>query len=313
VAANREAFLAGARDFREYIQSGANGARLRDLDEIERDFRCFDDLGAKMTEAYAAGGAARGLALMADYDEAAADSASFAGDAGFARKLIAALLQATRRPPGSRSIARPEFAPPPAAEHCAGVIGIGASTGGTNALAVLFGALPADLPGVVVVQHMPKNFTRAFARRLNDLSALEIREADDGDPVRPGTALIAPGDRHLVLEGARPRFCVRLVDGPPINHQRPSVDALFRSMAQRAGTLAVGLLLTGMGGDGARGLLEILERGGRTIAQDEKTSVIFGMPREAIRLGAAERIAPLPMMAPLLVSMFRSRDRARSA
>ena len=172
-------------------------------------------------------------------------------------------------------------------------IAIGASTGGTEALAVVLGALPRDSPAVLVVQHMPEGFTKAFAGRLNGLSAMQVREAEDGDPVRQGDVLLAPGNKHMsvVREGAR--FVVRVDQAPHVNRHRPSVDVLFRSVAETLGSRSVGVLLTGMGKDGASGLLEMRNRGAQTIAQDEASSIVFGMPKEAIVLGAASRILPL--------------------
>ena len=148
----------------------------------------------------------------------------------------------------------------------------------------------------MVVQHLPEFFTAAFAQRLNSVSAMEIREARDGDPINQGVALIAPGNRHLkvVVEGGR--YLARLSDGPTVNHHRPSVDVLFESMAQNIGAGSVGVILTGMGGDGSKGLLAMHEKGALTLAQDESTSVVFGMPKEAIKLGAADKVVPLPLI-----------------
>ena len=170
------------------------------------------------------------------------------------------------------------------------VIAIGASTGGTEAIAGIFKWLPEDLPGIVVVQHMPEKFTRAFADRINGISRLYVKEAEQGDRLYRGMALIAPGNRHMLLRSDAKGYYAELNDGLPVSRQRPSVDVLFRSVAQTAGRDAVGILLTGMGADGAAGLLEMKEAGAVTIAQDEATSVVFGMPREAIKLGAAKMI-----------------------
>lgn len=172
-------------------------------------------------------------------------------------------------------------------------IAIGASTGGTEALAVVLGALPRDSPAVLVVQHMPEGFTKAFAGRLNGLSAMQVREAEDGDPVRQGDVLLAPGNKHMSVVRERARFVVRVDQAPHVNRHRPSVDVLFRSVAETFGSRSVGVLLTGMGKDGASGLLEMRNRGAQTIAQDEASSIVFGMPKEAIVLGAASRILPL--------------------
>jgi two-component system chemotaxis response regulator CheB len=173
------------------------------------------------------------------------------------------------------------------------VLAIGASTGGTQAIERVLRALPPDAPGTVIVQHMPRDFTAAFARRLDGLCAVTVREAADGDAVVPGAALVAPGGFHLVVQRSGARYVARVKDGPPVHHQRPAVDVLFGSVARHAGPNAVGVLLTGMGADGARGLLAMREAGAHTIAQDEATSVVYGMPAEAARLGAAAEILPL--------------------
>ena len=173
------------------------------------------------------------------------------------------------------------------------VVCIGASTGGTEQLRVLLTALPLNSPGIVIVQHMPEHFTAAFARRLDSLCAIDVREARDGDAVRAGLVLIAPGNKHAVLQRSGARYHVSIKDGPLVSRHRPSVDVLFRSAAQCAGPNALGVIMTGMGDDGAHGLLEMRKAGAATVAQNEETCVVFGMPKEAIALGAAERIAPL--------------------
>jgi len=174
------------------------------------------------------------------------------------------------------------------------VVAIGASTGGTEALAIVLGALPRESPAVLVVQHMPEGFTKAFAGRLNGLSPMQVKEAEDGDPVRQGLVLLAPGNRHLSIARDGARFVARVDPASPqVNRHRPSVDVLFRSVAETFGPRSVGVLLTGMGRDGASGLLEMKNRGAQTIAQDEATSIVFGMPKEAIALGGATRILPL--------------------
>ncbi len=170
---------------------------------------------------------------------------------------------------------------------------IGASTGGTVALQFLLEALPEDAPGLAIVQHMPENFTRAFAARLNTLCRIEVREAADGDSLLRGLALIAPGNRHMLVKRSGARYYVELDDGPLVSRHRPSVDVLFRSAAQWVGPNAVGVIMTGMGDDGAQGMLEMKESGAFTIAQDEATSVVFGMPNEAIKRGGVDRILPL--------------------
>jgi two-component system chemotaxis response regulator CheB len=195
---------------------------------------------------------------------------------------------------------------PPAAGHAMArttetVICIGASTGGTESLRVVLEALPADSPGIVIVQHMPEKFTEAFARRLDGLCEVEVKEAADGDTVLRGRVLIAPGDRHTLLQRSGARYYVSVKNGPLVSRHRPSVDVLFRSAARYAGANAVGIIMTGMGDDGSRGLLEMKQAGAFTIAQDEASSVVFGMPKEAIALGAADKILPLNLLATEIV------------
>ena len=187
------------------------------------------------------------------------------------------------------------------------VVCIGASTGGTEALREVLQALPANAPGVVVVQHMPAGFTAAFAKRLNSLCEVEVKEAQHGDPVLRGHVLIAPGDKHLLLERQGARYQVAIKDGPPVSRHRPSVDVLFRSAARAAGRNAMGVIMTGMGDDGARGLLEMKEAGAFTVAQDEATSVVFGMPKEAIGRGAALKVASLDHIAREIMQVDRRR------
>ncbi len=183
------------------------------------------------------------------------------------------------------------------------VVCMGASTGGTEALREVLEALPANSPGIVIVQHMPEHFTRAFAQRLNGLCQVGVKEAVDGDPVLRGHVLIAPGGgKHTMLERQGARYYVSVRDGPLVSRHRPSVDVLFRSAARAAGANAVGILMTGMGDDGARGLLEMRQAGARTFAQDEATSVVFGMPKEAIARGAAERVISLGNIASELLA-----------
>ena len=177
------------------------------------------------------------------------------------------------------------------------VIAVGASTGGIKAINTFLEALPEDAPGVVIVQHMPENFTRSFAERLNGLCKISVKEAKDGDIVKRGCALIAPGNQHLLLKRRGQQYYVEVKDGPLVNRHRPSVDVLFRSASIYAGKNSIGILLTGMGDDGAKGLLEMKQSGAKTIAQDEKSSVVFGMPKEAILLNAANKILPLEEIA----------------
>jgi len=173
------------------------------------------------------------------------------------------------------------------------IIAIGASTGGTEAIRVVLEMLPPDAPGVVISQHIPEAFSRPFAERMNRSSALQVKQAEDGDLIIPGHAFVAPGDRHLLVVRDGARYRCRLNDGPPVNRHRPSVDVLFRSLAQCVGPNAVGVLLTGMGEDGAAGLAELHATGALTIAQDEKTSVVWGMPGAAVRSGVADRVLAL--------------------
>ncbi len=177
------------------------------------------------------------------------------------------------------------------------VVAVGASTGGTDALRVFLEAVPLDSPGIVIVQHMPENFTKSFANRLNELCNITVKEAENGDTVIRGRALIAPGNHHMLLKRSGAKYYVEIKDGPLVNRHRPSVDVLFRSTARYAGKNAIGIIMTGMGDDGARGLLEMKEVGARTIAQDEKSCVVFGMPNEAIKVGAVEKILPLEQIA----------------
>jgi two-component system chemotaxis response regulator CheB len=183
------------------------------------------------------------------------------------------------------------------------IIAVGASTGGTEALKRVLTPLPANSPGIVVVQHMPANFTAAFANRLNTLCQMAVREAKDNDSVVPGTVLIAPGNYHMILRRSGAMYYVQVKTGPMVHHQRPAVDLLFRSTAQYAGANAIGVILTGMGSDGAEGLLEMKKAGAGTIAQDEQSCVVFGMPKEAIKLGAADKVLPLDQIATEMMRM----------
>jgi len=178
---------------------------------------------------------------------------------------------------------------------------VGASTGGTEALSVFLQALPEDAPGIVIVQHMPENFTRAFANRLDGICKVSVKEAENDDTVLRGRALIAPGNRHTLLKRSGARYYVEVKDGPLVCRHRPSVDVLFRSAARYAGRNAIGVIMTGMGDDGSKGMLEMKEQGAYTIAQDEGTCVVFGMPKEAIKLQAVDRVAPLEQIAGILL------------
>ena len=219
-----------------------------------------------------------------------------------------------QRLPGSRStsaeparkLSADVMLPPPASNRAMArtterVICIGASTGGTESLRVVLEALPVACPGIVIVQHMPEKFTEAFARRLDGLCEVEVKEAADGDAVLRGRALIAPGNKHMLLQRSGARYYVAVKDGPLVSRHRPSVDVLFRSAAHSVGANGVGIIMTGMGDDGARGLLEMKSVGALTVAQDEASSVVFGMPKEAIALGAADKVLPLDRLASEIV------------
>jgi two-component system chemotaxis response regulator CheB len=189
------------------------------------------------------------------------------------------------------------------AETTEKVVAIGASTGGTEALKTLLEALPADTPGIVIVQHMPELFTRAFANRLDGLCSITVKEAESNDTILRGRALIAPGNRHLLLKRSGARYYVEIKDGPLVCRHRPSVDVLFRSAARYAGPNAVGVILTGMGDDGARGMLEMKQAGAATIAQDEATCVVFGMPKEAIKFNGVDKVLPLESIAGAVLAL----------
>lgn len=184
------------------------------------------------------------------------------------------------------------------------IIAIGASTGGTEAIKDVLMGLPADTPGVVITQHIPAQFSGPFAKRMNGCCAMEVCEAEDGQQILPGHVYIAPGSDHLMVVRSGARYVCKLSDGPPVNRHRPSVDVLFRSVAQNAGSNAVGVILTGMGDDGAAGLKEMQEAGAPTIAQDENSSVVWGMPGEAVKLGAADAILPLTQVANKILKLL---------
>lgn len=188
------------------------------------------------------------------------------------------------------------------------VIAIGASTGGTKAIESVLRGLPSASPGTLIVQHMPEQFTATFAQRLDQICQMEVREAKDNDPLWPGIALVAPGNRHMLLQQAGEQYRVSVRNGPAVNHQRPSVDVLFQSVANSAGNNAVGVLLSGMGADGAKGLLAMHEKGAYTLAQDEQTCVVFGMPREAIRLGAVDRVAPIEHIPGAIINFLQMQE-----
>jgi two-component system, chemotaxis family, protein-glutamate methylesterase/glutaminase len=190
------------------------------------------------------------------------------------------------------------------------VVAIGASTGGTQALQTVLTALPANSPGIVIVQHMPEHFTRSFAERLNTLCAMEVKEAEDGDTVSPGRVLIAPGNYHLLLNRSGAVYRVSVKSGPLVSRHRPSVDVLFKSVARYAGANAIGVILTGMGADGAAGLKEMRDAGAETVAQDEASCVVFGMPKEAIRCGGVGHIAPIDSIPGKILDLASAKSRA---
>lgn len=185
------------------------------------------------------------------------------------------------------------------------IIAIGASTGGTEAIKEVLCALPANSPGIVVTQHIPASFSAAFAQRVNKYAAINVKQAEDGEQILPGHAYIAPGDKHLLVERSGARYYCRLNDGPPVSRHKPSVDVLFRSVAQNVGPNAIGVMLTGMGDDGAHGMLEMKQAGALNLVQDEKTSVVWGMPGAAFKLGAAEKTVPLQKIAEEMLQLSR--------
>ena len=195
-------------------------------------------------------------------------------------------------------------APRALAETTNKLIAIGASTGGTEALKAVLTAMPPNAPGILVVQHMPARFTTSFAERLNELCTITVREAKDGDALVNGVALIAPGNYHMLLRQSGARRYVQVKQGPLVNHQRPAADVLFYSVADYAGKNAAGVILTGMGGDGAKGMLKMKTAGAKTIAQDEKSCVVFGMPKEAIRLGAVDKVVDLKHISHTVLNMI---------
>ena len=226
------------------------------------------------------------------------------------RELIQALKTAARSRPrpriGVALDASVRNAPSPARGPVLGAVHalamnkpvvIGSSTGGTQALELVLTALPADAPGIAITQHMPEKFTAMYAQRLNGICAMEVREAKDGDRLERGLALIAPGGLHMQLRKSVGQYFVHVVDGPPVNRHKPSVDVLFKSASECAGRDALGIIMTGMGDDGARGMKVLHDNGARTIAQNEETCVVFGMPKEAIKLQAVDDILPLEHIA----------------
>lgn len=187
------------------------------------------------------------------------------------------------------------------------LIAIGSSTGGTRALESVLTQLPANLPGIVIVQHMPPVFTKSFADRLNSICKVHVKEAEDGDHIRPGSVFIAPGNYHMLVEKNGARYYIKIKQGPPVHHQRPSVDVLFNSVAQNVGVNAMGVILTGMGADGAKGLLKMKESGAFTLGQDEATCVVYGMPREAAKIGAVTEVLPLQSIPESIIAHMKQK------
>ena len=230
------------------------------------------------------------------------------------RELLQTLKAAARaRPRAGGPVSRPLTTSAPAARPPATAGGhtllsanrpvvIGSSTGGTQALELIITALPSDSPGIAIVQHMPEKFTAMYAQRLDGICAMNVREAKDGDRLERGLVLIAPGGRHMQLRKAGGQYFAVVVDGPPVNRHKPAVDVLFRSVAECAGRDALAIILTGMGDDGARGMKLLHDRGARTIAQNEETCVVFGMPKEAIQLGAVDEVMPITQVATAILN-----------
>jgi len=231
---------------------------------------------------------------LAAYAEEVADKVRAAAAARVSRRVA-------RTPFGGRTL------PPRGAESASDkAIVIGASTGGVEALREVLMPLPADMPPILIAQHMPGGFTRTFAQRLDTQCRIHVKEADDGELLAQGSAYIAPGDWHLLVERKQGRLAIRLSDGPPVNRHRPSVDPLFRSAARAAGGKCIGVMLSGMGADGAQAMLELRERGAHNIAQDEASCVVFGMPKQAIAAGAVHDVLPLSEISARLVELSRS-------
>ena len=207
--------------------------------------------------------------------------------------------------PGTNNASRPTLHSGAMLKTTDTIIAIGASTGGTEALSDVLRSLPPNTPPIIITQHMPERFTTTFAKRLNDISQLTVKEAEDGDSVITGHALLAPGNFHMTLTRSGARYVVKIDQHEPVNRHRPSVDVMFDSVAQHAGRNAVGVILTGMGADGAKGLLAMKHAGAYTMAQDEASCVVFGMPKEAIKLGAADKILPLSQIAEALLAHVR--------
>ena len=288
-----QALAAGAVSIIAKPTLGLKGFLNDSAQELVAAVRAAARANLRALRAGAGAGGPRASARMASGSGAATGAATGAA--------LARLGAATGTTPAAASPARAEAM----AETTDRIIALGTSTGGTQALEAVLRGLPRTVPGIVVVQHMPEKFTAMFAQRLDQVCALEVLEAQDGQRVIPGRVLIAPGGRHMTLRRSGAQYLVEVRDGPPVNRHRPSVDVLFRSVARCAGRNALGVIMTGMGDDGARGLREMFDAGAQTIAQDEASSVVFGMPKEAIRLGAASRILALPSIGPALEQYAR--------
>ncbi|MGF7129457.1 two-component system chemotaxis response regulator CheB [Paraburkholderia sp. EB58] len=241
---------------------------------------------------------------MLDYSEKLADKVRTAARARVRQAAPAQHAAAAGQAAGHVAAPAPNFNNPLLSTEK--LIIVGASTGGTEAIREVLVPLPPDAPAVLIAQHMPPGFTKSFAQRLNGLCRITVKEAEHGERVLPGHAYIAPGHAHLLLARSGANYIAHLSDDPPVNRHRPSVDVLFRSAAQHAGKNAVGVILTGMGRDGAAGLLEMKKAGAYTLAQDEASCIVFGMPREAIALGAADEIASLPEMSRRVMARLSS-------
>ena len=254
-------------------------------------------------------------ATLGDYAEELCAKIKAAAQARVRRYSSENALAGTVPPRYSADAVLPKTAPPQQFRTTDRIIAIGASTGGTEAIKDVLVQLPADTPGVVIAQHIPKAFSTPFARRMDACCQMTVYEAQDGQQILPGHVYIAPGDRHLLVVRDGARYVCKLDDGQPVNRHKPSVDVLFRSVAQQAGRNAIGAILTGMGKDGAEGLKEMREAGSPTIAQDEATSVVWGMPREAVAIGAAIQVLGLHEIAARLHALAESMDvtRARAA
>jgi two-component system chemotaxis response regulator CheB len=222
--------------------------------------------------------------------------------ASLAGKIRAAAVARVRRPAAAQPHEETVEVVAAGSPIASMIIAIGASTGGTEAIQEVLVRMPANSPGIVITQHIPPVFSRAYADRLNKLCPMAVKEACDGDTVVPGRALVAPGNYHMLLRKSAEGYRVQVKDGPQVCYQRPSVDVMFSSVAEAAGANAVGVILTGMGSDGAQGLLRMKRAGAQTIAQDEASCVVFGMPREAIRMGAADRVVGLPRIASAIIA-----------